>query len=208
MLNVGLTGGIACGKSTVARMLMEKGAFLIDADALAHAVEAPDKPAWHEIVRHFGRGILRADRTINRRKLGAIVFANPAELEVLNRIVHPAVQQERLARIAAIRAEHPEAIILSDVPLLIETGMTDQFDLILLVYLPREGQIARLMARNGFSREEAEKRLASQMPIDAKLPYADIVVNNEGTPEETQRRVEAVWEELEEKEQSSPHLFS
>jgi dephospho-CoA kinase len=200
MLNVGLTGGIACGKSTVARMLVEKGAFLIDADALAHAVEAPGTETWQAIVDHFGEAILQADRQIDRRKLGTIVFANPAKRALLNRLVHPAVQKERLARIAAIETKHPDAIILSEVPLLIETGMMNQFDLVLLVYLSRSAQITRLMTRDGFSREEAQKRLDAQMPIDAKIPFADRVIRNDGSLEETERTTDALLEELRRRE--------
>jgi dephospho-CoA kinase len=201
MLNVGLTGGIASGKSTVAQRLVEKGAFLIDADALVHELEQPGKPVWQGIVDHFGPEILLADRSLDRRRLGAIVFADTGQRAYLNALVHPAVQKERLSRIAAIAANHPAAIILSDVPLLIETGMVAQFDIVLLVYLPQAEQIARLMTRDGFTREEAERRLASQMPIDDKLPYADIVIRNEDSQEDTRKRVDKVWEELIAREQ-------
>jgi dephospho-CoA kinase len=200
MLNVGLTGGVACGKSTVARMLAEKGALLIDFDELAHAVEEPEGPVWREIVRHFGRDILAADGAIDRRKLGAIVFGDREKLELLNRLVHPAIFTEWQRRIAEISAAHPDAVVLSDIPLLIEAGLKPMVDLVLLVYLPPEEQIARLMARNGYHREEAERRLASQMPIEAKLSSADMVVRNDGSPEETRRAVDEVWEELQKRE--------
>jgi dephospho-CoA kinase len=200
MLNVGLTGGIACGKSTVARMLAEKGAVLIDFDELAHAVEEPEGPVWREIVRHFGRDILNPDRAIDRRKLGAVVFEDREKLDLLNRLVHPAVFAEWRRRMAEIRAARPDAIVLSDIPLLVEAGLKPMVDLVILVYLPPEEQIARLMARNGYHREEAAKRLASQMPIDAKLPSADIVIRNDGSPAETRRAVDEVWEELQKQE--------
>ena len=196
MLNVGLTGGIATGKSTVARMLVEKGACLIDFDELSHAVEEPEGPVWKEIVRHFGEEILQADRTIDRRKLGDIVFADREKLDLLNRLVHPAVFEEWHRRIEEIRKAQPDAIVLSDIPLLIEAGMKPMVDLILLVYVPPEEQIARLMARNGYSREDAEKRIASQMPIGEKLPHADIVVRNDGSPETTRKALNAIWTEL------------
>jgi dephospho-CoA kinase len=196
VLNVGLTGGIASGKSTVGRMLVEKGARLIDFDELSHAVEEPEGPVWKEIVRHFGEGILRADRTIDRRKLGDIVFADREKLDLLNRVVHPAVFQEWHRRIEEIRTVQPDAIVLSDIPLLIEAGVKPMIDLILLVYVPPEEQIARLMARNGFSREDAEKRIASQMPIGEKLPHADLVVRNDGSPETTRKALNAIWKEL------------
>jgi dephospho-CoA kinase len=200
MLNVGLTGGIASGKSTVARMLVEKGALLIDFDELAHAVEAPEGPVWREIVRRFGRDILGADGAIDRRKLGAIVFGNREKLELLNSLVHPAVFTEWRRRVAEIRAARPGAIVLSDIPLLIEAGLKPQVDLILLIYIPPEEQVRRLMARNGYGPDEAEMRLASQMPIDVKLPAADIVIRNDGSPEETKRAVDDLWGELRERE--------
>jgi len=196
MLNVGLTGGIACGKSTVARMLVEKGALLIDFDDLAHAVEEPEGPVWRAIVSHFGEGILLPDRRIDRRKLGAIVFADREKRDILNRLVHPAVFAEWQRRLEEIEKTHPDAIVLSDIPLLIEAGLKTLVDVVLLVCIPPEGQICRLMARNGFTREEAERRVAAQMPIGEKIPQADIVIGNEGSVEETSRAVDRVWEEL------------
>ncbi len=196
MLNVGLTGGIASGKSTVARMLAELGAIVIDFDEIAHDVEAPGRPVWKAIVEHFGEGILGEDRTIDRRRLGAIVFADHEKLALLNRLVHPAVLAEWEARIDRIRRERPEAVVLSDIPLLVEAGLRDRVDWVLLVHIPQEEQIRRLMERNGWSREEAEARLASQMPIDEKVPWADRVVRNDGPIEQTRRAVLELWEEL------------
>jgi dephospho-CoA kinase len=196
MLNVGLTGGIASGKSTVARILVGKGARLIDFDELSHAIEETEKPVWKQIVRHFGEGILQADRTIDRRKLGDIVFADREKLDLLNRLVHPAVFQEWHRRIEEIRTKQPNAIVLSDIPLLIEAGMKPMVDLILLVYVPPEEQIVRLIARNGYSRKDAEKRIASQMPIGEKLPHADLVVRNDGSQETTRKALNEIWPEL------------
>jgi dephospho-CoA kinase len=196
MLNVGLTGGIACGKSTVARMLIEKGAILIDLDDLAHTVEEPEGPVWREIVSHFGEGILLPDRQIDRRKLGAIIFADRKKRDILNRIVHPAVFAEWRKRLGEIEKTREDAIVLSDVPLLIEAGLGTLVDVVLLIYIPPEEQIRRLTARNGFSREEAEGRVAAQMPIGEKIVHADIVIRNEGSVEETSRAVNRVWEEL------------
>jgi len=201
MLNVGLTGGIACGKSTVAGMFGQRGALLIDFDELAHAVQAPGRPAWREIVGHFGPEILKADRTIDRRKLGEIVFADREKLERLNRMVHPAVFEEWRRRIGEIRREQPDAMVLSDVPLLIEEGLQPLFDLVLLVYAPPEEQLRRLMLRSGLTREEALQRLASQMPIGEKIPCADIVIHNDGPLEATGREVDRVWEELRRREE-------
>jgi len=201
MLNVGLTGGIASGKSTVARMLVGKGALLIDLDELAHAVQEPEGEVWREIVRHFGPDVLCADGKIDRGKLGKCVFADRRKLDLLNSIVHPAVFEQWRRRMDEIRKIQPEAIVLSDIPLLIEAGMKPMVDVVLLVYLPPEEQIARLMVRDGYSREEAASRLASQMPIGEKLAYADIVIRNDGLLEETRRAVAEVWEELNKREQ-------
>jgi dephospho-CoA kinase len=196
MLNVGLTGGIASGKSTVARMLTEQGAILIDFDELAHAVQEPGGPVWQEIVRRFGEGILLPDRRIDRSRLGAIVFAEPEKREMLNRLVHPAVLAEWRLRLGAIGKAGKDAVVLSDVPLLIEAGLDTMVDVVLLVYIPPEEQIRRLTARNGFTREEAEQRIAAQMPIGDKVVHADIVIGNAGSVEETRHEVDMAWEEL------------
>ncbi len=206
MLNVGFTGGIACGKTTVAAMLVEKGARLIDFDVLAHEVEMPDRTAWRGIVSAFGEGILRADRTIDRLKLGEVVFADREKLRQLNGIVHPAVFTAWLERLDEIAREDPHAVVLSDVPLLFEVGMKGAFDLVALVYISPEEQVERLMKRNGFSEEEARARLAAQMSIDDKVGQADIVINNQGTVEQTRMTIDAVWADLlrREREKSDP----
>jgi dephospho-CoA kinase len=196
MLNIGLTGGIASGKSTVAKMFQERGAYLIDLDELAHFVEEPDQPAWKAIVDYFGYDILNEDRTINRVELGLIVFADQKKLSILNSIVHPAVVDEWRLRIDDLYEIDPCAVVISDVPLLIEVGMQDQVDLVILVYAAPEVQIERLMERNGCSREEAVKRLASQMPIDDKIPYADIVIDNQDSPDETREIVYEIWDDI------------
>lgn len=200
MLNVGLTGGIASGKSTVARMLVELGAVHVDFDVLAHEVEAPGRPAWRELVAAFGQGILNADETINRAVLGELVFRDTARREALNAIVRPAVFTAWRRQLGEIEKNDPHAVVLADVPLLFEVGAEGMVDLVLLVYIPPAEQIRRLMARNGYSRPEAEARLASQMPIDAKLVRADIVIDNRGTVAETRERTAAVWEELRQRE--------
>jgi len=201
MLNVGLTGSISCGKSTVALMLQEKGAFLIDFDRLAHDVEEPDQPAWQGIVNAFGSEVLREDRTIDRARLGAAVFADRHKLEKLNEIVHPAVFEAWQRRIAEIRAICSNAIIISDFPLLVELGMQGSVDLIMLVYIPREEQIRRLILRNGYHYEEALQRVNSQMDIEDKVPFADIIVNNSGPQEETRAHIDKIWPQLLEREQ-------
>jgi dephospho-CoA kinase len=202
MLNVGLTGGIACGKSTVAQMFVALGAHLIDFDKLAHEVQEPGKPVWKEIVKYFGDGILNQDDTINRNRLAQIVFTDKKELEALNNIVHPLVYnlwQERLVKIKR-QAEH--AIVLSDVPLLFEGKMQDLFDLTMLILISPAEQIIRLMARNGLSSDEAQIRLQSQMPIADKIGLADIVIDNSGDIAQTEKKVAEIWQQLNSREKN------
>ena len=196
MLNIGLTGGIACGKSTVARMFVKNGAHLIDFDRLAHEVQEPEKPAWQKVVDCFGKEILRPDGKIDRVKLGNIVFADKKKLNKLNKIVHPLVYQEWYRRLEKISRKEKHAIILSDIPLLFEGNMQHLFDLTMLVLITPEEQIRRLMARSGVNKEEAEKRLNSQMPIREKNSLADIVIDNRGSISETQKIVNKIWRGL------------
>ena len=159
MLNVGLTGGIACGKSTVAKMFVKNGAHLIDFDGLAHEVQEPGKPAWKEVVNHFGKEILQPDKKIDRVKLGNIVFADKKKLTELNKIVHPLVYQEWHARLEKIGKKEKHAIVLSDVPLLFEGNMQHLFDLTMLVLIAPEEQISRLMKRNGCEQRRGGKKI-------------------------------------------------
>lgn len=202
MLNVGLTGGIACGKSTVAQMFVRLGGHLIDFDKLAHEVQEPEKPAWQKIVQYFGEGILLPDKTIDRNRLGGIVFDDSKKLAELNRIVHPQVYQEWLLRLEKIGKEEKHAIVLSDVPLLFEGGMQHLFDLTVLVLTSPEDQISRLIARNGISHDEAQKRLKSQMPICQKVELASIIIGNQESISETEKKVREIWRELKQIEQS------
>ena len=206
MLNIGLTGGIACGKSTVAKMFVKNGAHLIDFDELAHEVQEPEKPAWKKVVNHFGERILQPDKKIDRVKLGKIVFADKEKLSELNKIVHPLVYQEWHLRLEKICKKEKHTIVLSDIPLLFEGNMQNLFDLTMLVLIAPEEQIRRLMARNGVKKEEAEKRLKSQMPIGEKIASADIVIDNEGSIPETEKRVGQVWKELLRREKNSFRL--
>ena len=202
MLNVGLTGGIACGKSTVAQMFIDLGGHLIDFDLLAHEVQEPGRPAWHDVVVAFGRDILRPDATIDREKLGAVVFNHPEKMKTLNEIVHPRVYEEWHRRLERLRRLDPHAIVFSDVPLLFEGGKQILFDLTVLVMIAPEAQIDRLMCRNSLCREDAKLRLACQMPISEKIPLADIVVDNSGAVDETRKQVAEVWHKLLEKEKA------
>lgn len=196
MLNIGLTGGIGSGKSTVARFLVGKGAVHLDIDGLVHELEEPGQPVWKEIVASFGTDILAKDRSIDRDRLGERVFPDPARRELLNRIVHPAVYRAWKDRVRGIGENREDAIVVSDIPLLIEVGWEKDVDLVLLVHIPPDEQVRRVMKRNGISRREALERLHSQMPIDDKLRYAHMVVHNEGTLAETQRQIDLLWPRL------------
>jgi dephospho-CoA kinase len=196
MLNVGLTGGIACGKSTVAQIFVRLGAHLIDFDRLAHELQEPGMPAWRKIVQYFGESILYPDQKIDRNILGSIVFADKEKLAVLNSIVHPFVYQEWHERLAKIRKKEKHAIVLSDIPLLFEGNMQRLFDMTILVLITPEEQICRLIARNNVSPDDAEKRLKSQMPIGEKIGLADVVIDNQGSIPETEKRVMEVWQKL------------
>lgn len=196
MLNVGLTGGIACGKSTVAGMFLKKGAHLIDFDKLAHEVQRPGKPAWQEVVHCFGEEILDADKTINRARLGNIVFGDKKNIDRLNKIVHPPVYRQWRHLTENIAGKQKDAIIISDVPLLFEGKMQHLFDVTILVLVDPEDQLHRLMKRNGLNEDEAKKRLESQMPIRKKISLADIVIENKSSMAETEESVEQVWQEL------------
>lgn len=177
MILVGLTGGVATGKSTVARMFKQCGAVVIDADELAHEVVKPGKPAWREIVKTFGKTVLNADRTFNRRELGAVVFRNQTKRRRLERIIHPRVarEQTRLTKQAARKDSH--AVVIYDVPLLFEAGIDTRVDTTIVVTADRETQIARLKTRNDLSRAEAIRRIRSQMPLAKKIQRADHVLN-------------------------------
>jgi dephospho-CoA kinase len=205
MLNVGLTGGIATGKSTVVRMLVKRGARVIDHDGLVHTLQEPGQPVWKRIVETFGRDILDAAERIDRKKLGSLVFDNEQRRKVLEGIVHPAVLEEAQRQRDRIGKEDEQAIVLSDIPLLFEVGMKECFDLILLVYAPPEVQIRRVMKRNNLSREEALSRLKSQMPIDEKPKFADLIIRNDGTMRELEKRADEVWQELVLRERAKRH---
>jgi dephospho-CoA kinase len=200
MLNVGLTGGIACGKSTVAQMLVCLGGHLIDFDKLAHEVQEPEKSAWHDVVKCFGSEILQPDRKIDRNKLAAVVFNHPEKLRMLNEIVHPRVYEEWRHRLAQIKTQNPHAIVIADIPLLFEGRKQYLFDLTILVMIEPAEQIDRLMMRDAVCREDAELRLTCQMPIRDKIPLADIVIDNQCAIHETEKKVAEVWRKLLERE--------
>lgn len=177
MILVGITGGIATGKSTVAKMFKDCGAVVIDADELARQVVKPGKPAWRAIVKAFGRSVLNPDRALNRHALGRIVFRNRVKLRQLERIIHPRVAklQAQLTRRAA--RKHLEAVVIYDVPLLFESGIDKRFDKIVVVTADRKTQIARLRKRNGLTRAAALQRIRNQIPLSKKVRRADHVLD-------------------------------
>jgi dephospho-CoA kinase len=177
MIVVGLTGGIATGKSTVAQMFKQCGAVIIDADSLARDVVRPRTMAWREIVKCFGKSILNPDLTINRHALGIIVFHDRRKLRQLERIIHPRVAREKERLVHRIAKRTPHAVVVYEVPLLFEAGADKRVDTILVVTAGRETQITRLKKRNGLSRAEALRRITSQMPLNKKARLADIVLN-------------------------------
>jgi dephospho-CoA kinase len=197
-LLVGLTGGISSGKSVVAEMLSALGAPLVDFDVLSRRVVEPDKPAWRDIVSFFGEQVLAVDRTLDREALGAIVFADLEKRKKLESFTHPRIGEEFYVEVLKIRADDPAAIIQVGIPLLIEGNMQHLFDHLVVVHVPREIQLERLMKRDGMEERDAEARLAAQMPIDDKLDYADTVIDNSGSIEETRRQVGELWSALEE----------
>ena len=195
MITVGLTGGIASGKSTVAAMLVDLGAQLIDFDVVAREVVKPHLPAWKQIVEYFGREMLADDLSIDRQKLARVVFNDKQKLEKLNEIIHPAAFDEGLKLEQKIAAENPTAIIIKDIPLLIETGYHRSVDKVIVVSTSRENQIYRLLGK-GFDLKQAEGRMAAQLPLEEKVKHADYIIDNDGEINETRKQVEKVIGEL------------
>lgn len=195
MLRVGLTGGLATGKSFAGRCFEELGCHWIQADKLGHQVLAPDGEAYEPAVRQFGRGILDAEGRIDRRKLASVVFADPAQLGKLNAIVHPAVYRLREALLRELEARDPQGIAILEVAILIETGGHEKVDKVILVICEQAQQIERAMAR-GLTREEAIDRLSRQMPVEAKRPFADYVIDTSGSEKDTRRQVREIYRSL------------
>lgn len=195
MLKVGLTGNIAAGKSTVARVWESLGATIIDADRLAREAVEPGTPALREIAAEWGPGVLDASGRLDRAALRRIVFTDPEARARLERIVHPAVGalREREYRRAT---ERGEPLIVADIPLLFEVGLADEFDTIVLVDAPESVREQRLVSDRGLSQEDARQMIAAQMPSEQKRSDAEYVIDNVGTPAELERRAADVWREL------------
>ena len=194
MLRVGLTGGIGSGKSEVSRRLAARGAPIIDADLAARDVVQPGTPGLGEIAAVFGPGVLRPDGSLDREQLGQLVFADPGLRAKLNAIVHPLVH-ERMRQLEqqAIAAAGPAAIIVHDVPLLAENGLGRGFDTVLVVDAPDDQRVQRLTATRGMTAAHAQDRMAAQASRQQRLAIADIVIDNSGTLDDLDRRVEEVW---------------
>jgi dephospho-CoA kinase len=198
MIIAGVTGTIGTGKSTVARMFAELGAFVIDHDRISREVVEPGKPAWQSIVDYFGQEILNGDRTINRQALADIVFKDPTKLQMLNSIVHPAVLGEDQRLVEERKSVDPAGLIIKDVPLLLEAGPEIAHLLvekIIVVFASPDVQLKRLIVR-GIPEEDARSRIKTQLPVSDKTKYADFVVNNDGTLDRTMQQVKAIYSSL------------
>jgi dephospho-CoA kinase len=196
MISIGLTGGLASGKSLVARIFKSLGCALIDTDAIARDVVVPGTAGWQAVVKEFGPHILAENNTIDRPKLAGIIFNDAGRREILNSILHPLIMRAVREQAAAIEAGDPDAVVVVDVPLLIECGMQDDFDEVVVVWTPRETQISRMMERDGLPEAEARQRLAAQLPLDQKKAYATFVVENDADEEKTEAQVRRIFSDL------------
>jgi len=190
---LGLTGGIASGKNTVAKMFSALGAYTIDADEISREVMFCGHKTYDKIVENFGRSILKENNEIDRKALRKIVFDDAEKRKLLESIVHPAILEEEKRRVGEIKGRDDKAIIITHAALIIEKGTFERFDGVIVVYAERHQQIKRLMERDSISRVYAEKIISSQMPLDEKVKYADFIIDNTGTPEDTKKDVLRVF---------------
>lgn len=196
---IGLTGGIASGKSTIASRLASHGAVVVDADRIAREVVEPGRPALAAIAERFGPAVIAADGSLDRPALGAIVFADEEARLALNAITHPAVLAESTARFAAAEAADPDAIVVYDVPLLVESANEYPFELVVVAHADAATRADRLVRLRGMDRAEAERRIGAQASDEQRLAVADVVVDTGGTLEHTHDQVDALWERLRER---------
>ena len=196
MLIVALTGGIASGKSVVSSILEELGCYIHHADRVAHEIMESEKPAWKKIVAHFGEKILNEDKTINRSRLGKIVFSDKKEQNVLNELIHPLVKKNKKETIEKLEKEGTNTIFVSEAALTIEAGFIDFFDKVVVVYCKKEVQVERLIERDQISRKDAVKKLMSQMPSEEKLKYADYIIETSGSLQSTVEQIERIYRNL------------
>lgn len=196
MIIVGLTGGIASGKTTVADIFRSRGALIVDADLIARQAVAPGEPPWLAIRDRFGEAVLNADGTINRTLLGKWVFANPGLRRQLEKIVHPWVRDRMDAQVDRIRQTNPRAVVVLDIPLLFESQMTGGLAEVIVVYAPAALQLQRLIQRDGIGIPDARARIRAQLPIEEKCRRATIIINNSGDPSETRDQALKVYADL------------
>jgi dephospho-CoA kinase len=196
MLKIGLTGSIAVGKTYVCEILRELGALVLDADRTAREVVAPGTRGWQLIVANFGKEVLQSDDTLNRAKLGALVFADESRRQLLNSIVHPLVIAAQNEWLGALESDAPAAIAVVDAALMIESGGYTRFDKLIVVWCEPEAQIERLMKRSGLTREEALQRIDAQMPQAEKKRYADFLIETTAGFEAARRQTVEVFEQL------------
>lgn len=195
-MNVGLTGGIACGKSTVSKMFIELGAALVDADRIARQVVEPDQPGWVAVIQRFGKQIVLPDRSINRKQLGEIVFQDNKARKDLQSILHPLIRVEMRRQIENLEEADPSRFVIVDVPLLYESKLQHLFPAVVVVYIDQATQLQRLMERDHLTLEQAESRLRSQLSIEDKRLWADYVIDNRGTLEDTEEQVRHLYEKI------------
>ena len=194
---IGLTGGIATGKSTVAEMLVKRGALLVDADQIAREVVAPGSEVLVEIStyfkEHYQLDVVQENGALDRKTLGELVFSNPHAKEALNSMIHPPIRKQIIERIQTLERENPQKLIIADIPLLFESKYDYMFDEVMLVYVSRQTQLQRLMNRDGITLEQAEQRIAAQLPIDEKRKLASVIIDNSGIFADTERQIEQFW---------------
>ena len=195
---IGLTGGIATGKSTVSATLENAGAVIIDADRIARKVVKKNLPAYRQIVDTFGESVLLPDGEINRTALGNLIFNDPHKKQLLNAIVHPHVRKETNRQLKHIENNNPNALVILDIPLLFEAGMHKDLSEVIIVYAPEHIQIKRLMERDHISQEDALSRIRSQMPVEEKKSLATRVIDNSGTLEHTRKQTLEIFQRLKE----------
>ena len=192
---IGLTGGIASGKSLVGRQLQNLGAVVIDADRIAHDLTAPDRPAFEKIIGEFGKGCIDSIGRLDRKALGQIVFNDPGELDKLNRITHPLILAEIDRLLQSYRSSKCGVVVL-EAPLLFETGLEKSVDEVWVVLVDPPAQLRRFMERDQLTEQEARRRISLQLPLEEKVRMADRVIDNRGTPLETERQVKLAWQNL------------
>lgn len=192
----GLTGGIASGKSTVARYLETLGATIVDADRIGHEQIEPGRPAYGDIVAHFGKGILGPDGIIDRKKLGAIVFSNPADLKALNAIVHPRIIAREDELVREFQTKDSRGVVIIDAALIFESGIGRNLNKVVVAWCRPEQQVKRLVAMKGITAEEAQRRIQAQMPVEEKRRRADYVIDCSGSIEETHRQADEMFLKL------------